>query len=146
MMDAGHSIKEKSCCMVVLPDLHTAGLACLELHLKNPMSLAVSMMNKPDKIVDNEDFFRVKSIGTIICRGFIAQTLTRQITAQNKAHIEMKDLLTLIGIPTLHEEIYDQALKSGLVVLLLQGDGESLRQGCHLLKEVSIGKPVLYLV
>ena len=145
-MAADHNIKQKSCCMVVLPDLHTAGLACLELHLKNPITLAVSMLNKPEIKDSDADFFRVKSIGAITCRGAVAQTLTRQIAIQNKQHIEMKDLLNLIGIPSLHEDIYDQALKSGLVVLVLQGDGESLRQGCHLLKQVSIGKPVLYLV
>ena len=145
-MGADRGIKQQSCCLAVLPDLESAGLAYLELHLKNPMTLAVSILNKPKPDANCADFFRLKTIGTITCRGSVAKTLTQHAIIRNARLLELKELLDLIGIPTLHETIYGHALKSGQVVLVLQGDGECLRQGCDILKENSVGKPVLYLV
>ena len=137
---------KQSCCLAVLPDLHTAGLACLELHLENPVDLAVSMLSKPGTDAERGDFLRVKSVGTVMCRGSIARTLKQQSIVRGDGLWEMTELLNLIGVPTDHEDIYDHALKSGLVVLVLQGNGGPLRQGCHILEDISMGKPVLYLV
>ncbi len=145
-MGAERGIKQQNCCLAVLPNLEKAGLAYLELHLRNPMALAVSILNKPKSDENCADFFRVKSIGTITCRGAIAKTLTQHTIVRKGRLLELKELLNLIGIPTLHESIYSHALKSGLVILVLQGDGDHLRQGCSILKEISVEKPVCYLV
>lgn len=136
----------QSCCLAVMPDLHTAGLACLELHLDNSTDLAISMLNKPDVDADHGNFFRIKFIGTIMCRGSVAQSLKQQSVVRGGRLWEMAELLNLIGVPAHHEDIYDYALKSGMVVLVLQGDGETLRRGCHILEDISMEKPVLYLV
>ncbi len=132
--------------MAVMQNLQTAGLACLELYLGNLKDLAVSILNKPEVAYDCSNSFRVKSLGTIICRGSVARILKQQSVVRGTRIWEMGDLLMLIGVPAHHENIYDHALRSGLVVLVLQGDGEPLRQGRCILEKISLRKPVLYLV
>lgn len=145
-MSLEQSIKRRSCCLAIMQNLQTAGLACLDLHLENLKGLAVSILNKPEGASDCSDFFRIKSIGTIICRGSVARTLKQQSVLRDSRSWEMGDLLVLIGVPAHHENIYDHALRSGLVVLVLQGDGNPLRQGRYILEKISLRKPVLYLV
>ena len=139
------SIKKQSCCVAVLPDLQAAGLACLELHVGNLMDLSISVLNKPEADLVSGDCFRIKSVGTITCCGNVAGILKQNSLAHGDALWEMTELLGLIGVPTHHGDIYGHALKSGLVVLMLQGHGKALRQGCQILESKALGKPVLYL-
>lgn len=139
-------MKRQSCCLAVLPDLHAAELACLELHLGNSKALAISMLTMLEVDSASDDFFRVQTIGTITCRGSVARILNQQSIVRGGESWKMSELLSLIGIPAHHENIYGQALKSGLVVLVLHGNGRPLRQGCQILDEISLGKPVLYLI
>jgi len=145
-MDLEQSQKGQSCCLAVMPDLNAAGLACLELHLGSSLNLAVSVLSKPEADADCRDFIRVKSVGTIACRGRVARTLKRRSIVSSDTLWEMGELLGFMGVPARHEEMYSRPLKFGQVVLVLQGEGKSLRQGCHILEEISLEKPVLYLV
>lgn len=139
-------IKRQSSCLVVLPDLQAAGLVWLELHLEISVNLAISILNKSDGDVGCRDLLRVKSVGKVMCRGSVARTLEQQSVARDNGLWEITELLNLINVPAHYEDIYDQALKSGLVILVLQGEREPLRQGCHILEDLPMGKLVLYLV
>ena len=138
--------KGQSCCLAVLQDLQTAAFASLELHLGNSSGLVVSMFNKPDADADCRDFFRVKSVGTITCRGVVARTLKERSAVRDEDLWEMGEMLNLIDVPAHHENIYAQALRTGLVIFVLQGDGKPLRRGCRILEISSLRKPILYLV
>jgi len=144
-MDLEQSQKGQSCCLAVMSDLSAAGLACLELHLGNSLNLAISVLNKPEADANCRNFIRVKSVGTIVCRGCIARTLKQRSIGSGDALWEMSTLLNLVGVPEHHEGIYNQALKSGLVIIILQGLSAPVRQGCQILNDKALGKPVLYL-
>lgn len=145
-MPALPCIKRQCSCLAVLPDMHAAGLACLDLHLETASNLAVSMLSRSAVDSDCGDLVRLKSVGTVSCRGAVSRTLRQQSVVRGDKLLEMTGLLELIGVPARHEAIYDRALKTGRVVLVLQGEADLLRQACQILEEISMTKPVLYLV
>ena len=138
-------MESKDCCLAVMKDLQAAGRACLELHFGGIGNLAISIFGKPESDADSADFIRIKHIGTVVCRGPFAQKLKQWARGQNDELICFGNILNLMGITAHHEGIYLHALKSGSVILVLQGRGGSIRQGCKILEEIALGKPVLYL-
>ena len=123
----------QSCCLAVMPDMSTARLARLGLHRGGTRDLDISLLSKPDTDPD---------CSAITCRG----TLNQRLPLRGNGLWQVDEVLNFIGVPLHHREIYDRALKSGLAVLVLQGDSKALRQGCQNLEDISLGKPVLYLV
>jgi len=138
--------KMQSCCMAVVRDLQTAERTCLELQPGKSTNLAISMLSKPKAQSDCNDLFKVKPIGTIMCRGSVAQKFKELPVARGSRPWEISEMLHLAGIPVYHEHICGKALKSGLVVMILQGERKHLRQGCRVLEDISLVKPILYLV
>lgn len=116
-----------------MPDLSTARLARLGLHRGAAHDLDISLLSKPE--ID-------PGCGIITCRG----QLRKHLPAQGNGMWQVGEVLNFIGVPMHHREIYDQALNNGLAVLVLQGDSKALRHGCRELEDISLGKPVLYLV
>ena len=127
------TLAKQSCCLAVMPDLSTARLARLGLHQGRARDLDISVLSKPE--ID-------PGCGAITCRG----PLRKHLPAQINGLWQVDEVLNFIGVPLHHREIYDRALETGLAVLVLQGDSKALRQGCQNLEDISLGKPVLYLV
>ncbi len=138
-------MSSKDCCLAIVQDLHKAGHVCLELCLEGTKDIAISICGKPDAHSDSADFIRIKDIGTIICRGTVAGKLKKLHLEQADLSLCFEDVLNFIGIPAHHKDIYERALKSGLVIMILQGSGETLRRGCGVLEDNALEKPVLYL-
>jgi len=138
-------MSSRDCCLAVVKDLQRAGLACLELHLEGTKDFAISICCKPDAQSDSADFIRIKDIGTIICHGAVAGKMKKLQQEQPDGPLYFEDVLNFIGVPAHHKDIYERALKSGLVIIILQGSGESLRRGSGVLEDNALEKPVLYL-
>ncbi len=138
-------MSSKDCCLAVVQDLQRAGLVCLELCLEGTKDIAISICGKPDAHSDSADFIRIKNIGTIICRGNVAVKLKKMQLEHPAGLLCFEDVLNFIGVPAHHKDIYERALKSGLIIMILQGTGETLRRGCGVLEDNALEKPVLYL-
>ncbi len=138
-------MSSRDCCLAVVQDLQSAGLVCLELCLEGTKDVAISLCGKPDAQSDSADFLRIKGIGTLICRGAVARKLKKLPMAQPNGSMCFEDVLNIVGVPAHHKDTYEQALKSGLIIMILQGFGEPLRSGCRILEDYSLEKPVLYL-
>ncbi len=132
-MSAHPTLVKQSCCLAVMSDLSTARLARLGLHRGAARDLDISVLSKPEIN---------PGCGAITCRG----QLGKHLPAQSNGLWQVGEVLNLIGVPMHHREIYDRALETGLAVLVLQGDSKALRHGCRKLEDISLGKPVLYLV
>ncbi len=138
-------MRSRDCCLAIVQDLQRAGHVCLELCLKGTKNIAISICGRPDAQSDSADFIRIKDIGTIICRGTVAGELKKLHLEQADGSLCFEDVLNFIGVPAHHKDIYERALKSGLVIMILQGSGESLRRGYGVLEGNALEKPVLYL-
>lgn len=133
------------CCLAIMQDLQRAGHVCLELCLAGTKNIAISICGRPDAQSDSADFIRIKDIGTIICRGTVAGKLKKLHLEQVDGSLCFEDVLNFIAVPAHHKDIYERALKSGLIIMILQGSGETLRRGCGVLEDNALEKPVLYL-
>jgi len=138
-------MRSKDCCLAVVKDLQSAGRICLELHLNASADVAVSVFGKPDVQADSTDFLRIKGIGIVVCRGAVARKLKELPMEQPDGAMCFEDVLNSIGVPAHHKDTYEQALRAGLIIMVLQGSGEPLRRLCGILEESSLEKPVLYL-
>ncbi len=133
------------CCLAIMQDLKRAGHVCLELCLAGTKDIAISICGKPDAQSNSADFIRIKDIGTIICRGTVAGKLKKLQQEKADGPLCFEDVLNFIGIPVHHKDIYERALRSGLIIMILQGSGETLRRRCGVLENNALEKPVLYL-
>ncbi len=138
-------MRSKDCCLAVVKDLQNAGRICLELHLSASVDVAVSIFGKPGVQADSADFLRIKGIGTVVCRGAVARKLKELTMEQPDGSLCFEDVLKLIGIPAHHKDAYEQALRTGLIIMVLQGADGPLRRLCGILEENALEKPVLYL-
>lgn len=150
-------MNEKRCCLAVLDGLANAGKACLALHEVGSSKLFISILRRPGDKDERTNVFRVPSIGAVLCDGPLTEVLTAQLEQQRRA-LSLGDgggsgaaedaallvFLQHLGVPATRYTPYEQALKIGHILMILQGAEEALRRACEALRVISVDEPILY--
>ena len=145
---------EKRCCMAIVDGIASAGRARLALQRIGTLELLISMLRKPLDQDSGVAVHRISAVGAVICDGPLAGRLgavadlplplpDRQ-SLGNRGIGDFRILLDDLAVPQDRHATYEEALKGGHVLIILQGTEDALRGACDALRPLAVHEPILY--